>query len=349
MLLGKFDIAFVAIPDEMKKSIDIVAHYNTTFYDTAFFSNLIYNTNGPIVNVLKTKKPVAVNNLKADWVVPTMKAYASVKGYKSAILLPIKKSDKIEYIFYLYSKQLNFFNNEEISLLEDAVNDISLAFDVIYGEKLRKEAEDIVKLNHNRLQKAQEIAHYGSCEIDFSTKESVWSDELCHIYGEPIENKKQNFETWFQFIHPDDRKYVMDLLKESESNLSNLNFYHRIIRKDGIVKTLYTRHQFEFNHEGLPKNIYSIVHDITDYMANITQLKAQNKQLQDIAWMQSHKLRSPLASILGLVQLFPIAGSIEESAEIIELIKVSAEKLDNIVREIVGNTDRSNIKEGHIK
>ena len=58
--------------------------------------------------------------------------------------------------------------------------------------------------------------------------------------------------------------------------------------------------------------------------------------LKEIAWIQSHKVRGPLASILGLVSLFDtneITG--EHNTEILEKLRTAAADLDNVIKEVV--------------
>ncbi|HVW98194.1 MAG TPA: PAS domain-containing protein [Mucilaginibacter sp.] len=68
---------------------------------------------------------------------------------------------------------------------------------------------------------------------------------------------------------------------------------------------------------------------------NITQSKIQQikileqyQQLHDIAWKQSHVLRSPLANLKGLLQLLSVPG---DEANIINYINHELDKLDTAV------------------
>ncbi len=67
----------------------------------------------------------------------------------------------------------------------------------------------------------------------------------------------------------------------------------------------------------------------------LNRVKQQNKMLVDIAWLQSHKVRSQIAVLLGLGQLFDKdnAGD-EENIKVIDYMVTTAHKLDDIVKEI---------------
>jgi PAS domain S-box-containing protein len=77
-------------------------------------------------------------------------------------------------------------------------------------------------------------------------------------------------------------------------------------------------------------SIYFI--DNTETQNYLLQIEAQNKSLKEIAWMHSHELRSPLASILGLIPLLNFENPTDPgNVVILEGIKTSAHELDEMV------------------
>jgi signal transduction histidine kinase len=65
-----------------------------------------------------------------------------------------------------------------------------------------------------------------------------------------------------------------------------------------------------------------------------SELEIKNKALEDAAFINAHKLRSPVASILGLVSLFKDQPMSEDLQVINAHLQESAEKLDTIVSSI---------------
>jgi PAS domain S-box-containing protein len=78
--------------------------------------------------------------------------------------------------------------------------------------------------------------------------------------------------------------------------------------------------------------------DITESQEYLLRIEDQNKRLREIAWIQSHRVRAPLASILGLVQLCSLDDP--PNAEIIPMLKKAAEDLDQVIMEITVLTDK---------
>jgi signal transduction histidine kinase len=67
--------------------------------------------------------------------------------------------------------------------------------------------------------------------------------------------------------------------------------------------------------------------------ATVTELSQKDKIIDSYSFVNSHKLRSPVSSIIGLSSLFNEADE-EEKEEIIKLILLEAKRLDDIVYDI---------------
>ncbi|TXE14731.1 response regulator [Algoriphagus aquimarinus] len=79
-----------------------------------------------------------------------------------------------------------------------------------------------------------------------------------------------------------------------------------------------------------------LINDITENLKYIRKIEEQNEAFKEIAWIQSHVVRAPLARLLGLVNLLEISeeGASKENNELLEFIKGSVLELDKIVRDI---------------
>jgi len=72
--------------------------------------------------------------------------------------------------------------------------------------------------------------------------------------------------------------------------------------------------------------------DITSQREHVEQIERQNDKLLEIAWIQSHRLRLPVANILGLAELARLDCSAKD--ELIPMFCLEAKRLDEIIREI---------------
>lgn len=71
------------------------------------------------------------------------------------------------------------------------------------------------------------------------------------------------------------------------------------------------------------------------------ELERKNKALEDYAFINAHNLRSPVASILGLINLLSLIRHEEEAKQIVDHMKTSADRLDEVVRSITESIEKS--------
>jgi signal transduction histidine kinase len=69
-------------------------------------------------------------------------------------------------------------------------------------------------------------------------------------------------------------------------------------------------------------------------------LEEKNKRLSEIAFLQSHQVRRPVANILGLAKLFKLDKPEDGiNAKVIPRMIIAAEELDVLIKEIVNKTE----------
>ncbi|CAG5069071.1 hypothetical protein DYBT9623_01806 [Dyadobacter sp. CECT 9623] len=84
----------------------------------------------------------------------------------------------------------------------------------------------------------------------------------------------------------------------------------------------------------------SIGRDVTEKRRYVFEIEERNKKLQEIAWMQSHVIRAPLARMMSLIDLLRnYENSETEKDELLEHILHSAHSLDDIIRDISSKTE----------
>lgn len=93
-----------------------------------------------------------------------------------------------------------------------------------------------------------------------------------------------------------------------------------------------------YGNDGELIGVSFVAADIDDYKRNQLKLEEQYRQLREIADIQSHLVRRPLASILGLLSLIDPCHLDQETNEIIDLVHYATYELDVIIHEIVEKT-----------
>lgn len=98
------------------------------------------------------------------------------------------------------------------------------------------------------------------------------------------------------------------------------------------------------DNDGVFTHFVAIGRDVTEQVNNIQSIKDQNVQLRNIAWVQSHGVRGPLARIKGLIILLNNqlqSSPNEETQELLHHLKVSADEMDQVIKSIVNETEEA--------
>jgi PAS domain S-box-containing protein len=89
----------------------------------------------------------------------------------------------------------------------------------------------------------------------------------------------------------------------------------------------------------------TIANDVTERLNYIKAIEEQNEKLREISWIQSHIVRAPLSRIMGLIPLIKEANYCPaEKEKMLDYVIISANELDEIIRNITDKTVAANYK-----
>lgn len=124
----------------------------------------------------------------------------------------------------------------------------------------------------------------------------------------------------------------------------------RTVRERADVNGLPIYEQLSFNpifHQQEVIGVNCFLRDITEQQQHLQKIEKQNDCLLDIAWMQSHRVRVPVANILGLISIFDkIDPASDENQLLIEKIKTAVGELDKVIKDMTDyaeNTANANL------
>ena len=157
----------------------------------------------------------------------------------------------------------------------------------------RKAAEKLEK-NRRFLLEAQRVAHLGIWEWDIRANVVTWSDELYKIYGLNPEEFAASFEGFLERIHPDDRERVSSLVDTSYQNLTPLEFYHRIVRPDGTIRTLQGRGEVITDEANNPIRMVGTGLDVTELVKAEEEIRKLNVELEQRVHERTAELETTL-------------------------------------------------------
>lgn len=142
----------------------------------------------------------------------------------------------------------------------------------------RKRAEQQREQNRHYLQRAQEIGHLGTWELDVINNELVWTDENYRIFGiEP--GTDLNYERFLECVYPDDRQYLKARWTQAINNDAPYDIEHRIL-VDNQVKWVREKAELEFDDKGKCIRGTGFTQDITDRKRAEETLRLNESRLE---------------------------------------------------------------------
>ncbi len=97
------------------------------------------------------------------------------------------------------------------------------------------------------------------------------------------------------------------------------------------------------NNDDVIIGLMVAVYDVTDIKKYTSAIEEQNKRFREIAWLQSHIVRAPLARIMGIVNLLTENNlDTEEHTQFLKHLLSSADELDTIIKDITHKTQEIN-------
>jgi two-component system sensor histidine kinase/response regulator len=212
---------------------------------------------------------------------------------------------------------------------------MAIESDITNRKNNLKQQEELVQ----RLTLATDSAGIGIFEIDLTTNHVIWDDRMYEIYNHSKDSQQSLYSIFFKAVHPDDAEMMSKIIGDLLSLKKEINgAVYRIVLPDGKIKYIESHAIIKKSESGRILSLIGTNRDVTDDVLVQEKIKMQNKVLRDIAFIQSHEVRKPLANILGIIEILNSSGAVS-GLEIFEHLVESARELDQQIRAIVNKTN----------
>jgi PAS domain S-box-containing protein len=224
-------------------------------------------------------------------------------------------------------------------LLKDDLTSISLHKSIVYSAERKK---SIAELEESE-KRYSEVFHFSPLPMWVINLDTY---QFLDINKATIEHYGYSREEFLSMTLKDIRppEEVSAFIKDIEENKGSAETAARrvVIHKKKNGDLIKVEVQFaQFMYRGVKSNIV-IATDITERLNYIKAIEGQNEKLREISWIQSHVVRAPLSRIMGLIPLIHDADDIVEKEMMLDYVIMSANELDEIIRNITAKSSGGN-------
>jgi PAS domain S-box-containing protein len=338
---GKFRMSWIGlVNDEHKILTAAFAGYEEGYFTKSNITTTldVPKGRGPTGIALREGRTVICNDITKDKMMKPWRKDALERGYSSMISIPIIVRNKIIGAFNLYSEERNFFSSEEeITLLEKIILNISFALEKIQVEEDRKKTEDKIR----QLSQAVEQSPVSIVITNTFSEIEYVNPKFIETTGYTLEETIGKNPRFLKSGHTSLVEYK-ELWQTIVSGKEWHGEFHNK-RKDGTLFWESASISPIVNTEGKTTHFIAIKEDITDRKNVEKELVKSKERAEESDRLKlvflanmSHEIRTPMNGILGFTELLKAPHiSSKEKKEYISIIEKSGKRMLNIINDII--------------
>ncbi|BAY13605.1 PAS domain-containing protein [Calothrix sp. NIES-2098] len=128
----------------------------------------------------------------------------------------------------------------------------------------RKQVENALRENQERLTLALDAARMGSWDWDLQTDRSIWTPYHEMIFGYEPGNPQRTYQEWSSLVHPEDLPRVEVKVQTAMAKQQDYEDEYRVIWADGSLHWVSAFGRFQYNQQGQPVRMLGMLFEITD-------------------------------------------------------------------------------------
>ena len=282
---GKFRMAWVGLVNSATGKVEVQASAGIIgdFLDKIDIDvKQRKQTQRPVERAIQTGKVYLVKDMSKDKNMIPWREHALDLGYQSCIAFPIICKGLVRGTYTLYSDEVDFFDLEEIKLLDEMASDISFAIEFIEGEAERKKSEAALLESELRFEQITENAKEWIWEVDKNGLYTYVSTVVKELLGyEPNEliGKKYFYDLFDEKDKVELKRLALEIFERKEcfKDLLNINKH-----KDGRKIIMSTTATPMLDGKGNLTGYRGVDIDITERVQTLMELHESEERYRSL-------------------------------------------------------------------
>jgi PAS domain S-box-containing protein len=175
---------------------------------------------------------------------------------------------------------------------------------------------------------------------NLETNEVYYSNNLQKLFGHTPGTNIDDMRFFARHVHPDDRERVV--LYSDPVKYGTMKYWtekYRFKKTDGEYAYVLDKGIVIRDKDGIGIRMIGAMQDITELKNNELHITKQKDQLMEIAQINAHEIRRPIATILGLINLINRNAIIDKgNLEVLEHLETATNELDAVIKRIIYKT-----------
>ncbi len=275
----RFTVAWIGCPDPATKLLVPQATAGDEYrYVEGIRISVDPNTldgHGPAGTAFREGRIYVANDFFTDPGTQPWRVRAARSGIRSSIALPLRRDGVTVGVLTVYASEAGFFGPSEISLLNEAANEVSFALDVIARDNQRMTAEAGLRASESRMQ----FLLTASPAVIFSLRPTApydvtfISQNVHDLLGYTSEDFHSDSAHWRKHVHPDDL-HALDAGMSELASSGGLVREYRFHHGDGTYRWMHDEIRLVHDDLGAPLAIVG-------YWSEVTERKRMEQALRD--------------------------------------------------------------------
>lgn len=283
---GRFRMSWVGMLDRGSGTFCSIAHAG---YEEGYLNAIEISTcdgdeksQGPTGTAILTGHYEICNDIGTDPRMLPWRDEALKRGYLSSAAFPFLHNGEVAGAYMIYASEKDFFNETEITLLEEIAVNISFALEMLDEQARRTRAENALAASEEQLRLAVEGADAGFWDWQLPTGKAVFSDRFYTMLDYAPGEFPATYEAWTRLIHPDDReRAISELKRQIQEKRPLCEIEYRILGKDGNWIWILGRGKIiETDDQENPVRLTGVNIDITNRKLMESEIRSLNAVLE---------------------------------------------------------------------